>query len=119
MVEPPLVLCIERERSAAKALERVLTRAGYIVVTVTRERDALVILPALERLPDLILTGLELETPAGLSLLRALKRTPAYASIPVGMVSTMPRVRIGDTYARRLLSAEDVLRAVNALLPRP
>jgi adenylate cyclase len=75
------ILLVEDSRYLRVASERALAKAGYDVVTAVDGEAAL--LAARERLPNLILLDMMLPKLDGLGVLRALKRDPQIASIPV------------------------------------
>jgi CheY-like chemotaxis protein len=75
------ILLVEDSRYLRVATERALAKAGYDVVTAVDGEAAL--LAARERLPNLILLDMMLPKLDGLGVLRALKRDPQIASIPV------------------------------------
>jgi CheY-like chemotaxis protein len=76
-----LVLLAEDSRVLRDALERVLVKAGYAVLTAADGEAALFI--ARENSPDLILLDMMLPKLDGREVLRALKHDPVTANIPV------------------------------------
>ena len=62
-----------------------LARAGYTIVTASDGEEALLI--AHDRIPDLILLDMMLPKLGGPEVLRALKKDPVTASIPVIVLS--------------------------------
>lgn len=74
-------LLVEDSKFVRLASERALTRAGYNVVSTDDGEQALRV--AQERVPDLILLDMLLPKLGGPEVLRALKRDPITAQIPV------------------------------------
>jgi CheY-like chemotaxis protein len=75
------ILLVEDSRFLRITSERALVKAGYDVVSAVDGEAAL--LTARERLPNLILLDMMLPKLDGLGVLRALKRDPETANIPV------------------------------------
>lgn len=81
------ILLVEDSKFLRLATERALGRAGYDVVTAADGDEA--VKTARERLPDLILLDLLLPKMTGTDVLKALKKDPATARIPVVVLSGM------------------------------
>ena len=75
------ILLVDDSKFLRLATERALQRAGYAVSTATDGEQGLAM--ARERRPDLILLDMLLPKMTGLDVLRALKKDPATAEIPV------------------------------------
>jgi twitching motility two-component system response regulator PilH len=71
------------------ANERVLSRAGYNVVTASDGEEALLLARA--RIPDLILLDMLLPKLGGVEVLHALRRSVLTAAIPVIVLSSLPQ----------------------------
>lgn len=81
------ILLVEDSKFVRLASERALTRAGYNVVSTDDGEQALRV--AQERVPDLILLDMLLPKLGGPEVLRALKRDPITAQIPVIVLSSL------------------------------
>jgi CheY-like chemotaxis protein len=79
------ILLLEDSKFLRIATERALARAGYAVSTAVDGEEALQF--ARERLPDLILLDMLLPKMSGPDVLKALKKDPATAEIPVVVLS--------------------------------
>ena len=83
------ILLIEDSRFLRLANERILSKAGYKVITAADGEDAL---DQLEREdPDLILLDMLLPKMGGELVLQALRRNRKTAGIPVIVISSLPR----------------------------
>lgn len=83
------VLLIEDNRLVKIVHERLLTRAGYKVVTAGDGEQALAV--AAQASPDVILLDMMLPKLSGPEVLRALKTDPATAAIPVVVVTGLSK----------------------------
>jgi len=81
------VLLVEDSKFLRLVNERGLTKAGYTVTTAADGAEALQF--ALENLPDVILLDMLLPKVSGPEVLRKLKESPATASIPVIVLSSL------------------------------
>jgi CheY-like chemotaxis protein len=81
------VLLVEDSQIQKLANERILTRAGYLVLLAGDGEDALRL--AREAGPDLVLLDMNLPKLSGAEVLRALKQQPATAAIPVIVLSQL------------------------------
>jgi len=84
-----LILLVDDSGFMRMANERALARAGYAVVTASDGEEAL--LMAHTRIPDLILLDMLLPKLGGPEVLRALRKNPLTASIPVIVLSSLPQ----------------------------
>lgn len=84
------ILLVEDSKVQKHANERILARAGYIVLSAMDGEQALSV--AREKLPDMILLDMLLPKLSGIQVLRALQEQPATARIPVIALSTLPQV---------------------------
>jgi CheY-like chemotaxis protein len=83
------VLLIEDNRLQRIVNERLLSRAGYEVVTAADGEEALNV--ASRTSPDVILLDMMLPKLSGQEVLRSLKQNPATAHIPVIVVTALSR----------------------------
>jgi CheY-like chemotaxis protein len=118
-MEPPLVLCVEDDPAVSRCLQRILRRAGWNVVGVPNGWAALAILPALDAPPALIVTDLEMPVLDGAALVRALRGNPAYARIPVVLVSSEAAPGLGVAWVAKPFGEADLLAMVERLIGRP
>jgi len=87
MINKKSILVVEDTKDILLSLEAILSE-HYIVLPASDGAKALIILE--EKVPDLILLDIMLPYPLdGFSILRILKRTPEYASIPVIILSAL------------------------------
>lgn len=82
----PGVLVVDDALTVRELQRSILRRAGYEVRTAVDGRDALALLA--EERPDLVVTDVEMPGLDGLGLTRAIRATPALASLPVLMVTS-------------------------------
>ncbi len=75
------ILLVDDSKFFRMSTERSLTRAGYVVASVGDGEEAL--RAAREKQPDLILLDMLLPKMSGHDVLKALKKDPATAAIPV------------------------------------
>jgi CheY-like chemotaxis protein len=75
------ILLVEDSKFLRKATGRALTRAGYEMTFAADGAEAVLI--AKDKRPDLILLDMMLPKMSGLEVLKALKKEPATAAIPV------------------------------------
>ena len=81
------VLLVEDSRFLKMATERVLTTAGYEVISASDGEQALRL--AREHVPALILLDIMMPKMSGPDVLKALKKDPATAAIPVMMLTSL------------------------------
>ena len=89
------ILLVDDSKFLRLAMGRALTRAGYETSFAADGDEAL--LMAGEKLPDLILLDMMLPKMSGLDVLKALKKDPATATIPVVVLTGL-----SQTNAERL-----------------
>jgi len=97
--EPTSVLVVDDALTVRELQRSILARAGYDVRTAADGQEALARLA--ERRPDLVVTDVEMPVLDGLGLTRAIRSTPALASLPVLMVTS----RAADADRREGLEA--------------
>jgi CheY-like chemotaxis protein len=83
------VLLVEDSKFLRMTSERSLIKAGYEVSTAADGEEALRM--ANEKLPDVILLDMLLPKLSGPDVLRALKKSPATAPIPVIVLTSLPQ----------------------------
>ena len=83
------ILLVEDSRFLRIANERVLSKAGYQVITAADGEEALSL--ATSMVPDLILLDMLLPKLAGPQVLQAIRKDPRTASIPVIVLSSLPQ----------------------------
>jgi CheY-like chemotaxis protein len=81
------ILLVEDSKFLRLTNERILVKAGYSVVTASDGEQALSI--AIELVPDLILLDMLLPKVGGPEVLRALRRNPKTAHVPVVVMSSL------------------------------
>ena len=74
-------------------LTEALERSGYRVVAAPDGQEALELLD--EARPDVLLTDMVMPRVDGLALLRAVRSTPGYESLPVLVYTALDRVDVG------------------------
>lgn len=84
-----VVLLVEDSKVQKLANERILHKAGYIVLSAADGEEALRV--AHDKLPDVILLDMLLPKLSGPEVLHALKEDPATAQIPVIALSGLPQ----------------------------
>jgi CheY-like chemotaxis protein len=84
---PVKVLLVEDSKFLRVSTERVLTAAGYQVVCANDGDEALRL--ARQHRPELVLLDVMLPTMTGPDVLKALKKDPATAAIPVMMLTSL------------------------------
>jgi CheY-like chemotaxis protein len=113
------VLIAEDEYDIALALELVLSESGYRVATVPNGQEALYAL-AKEK-PDLILMDIMMPVLTGLETCLKIRAMPAYAEIPIVLMSAAPaKGRQADygwsAFIRKPFNVDDVLRVLSNFL---
>jgi DNA-binding response OmpR family regulator len=83
------ILIIEDSRFLRISNERALIRAGYDVISAGDGQEGLRL--ALEQKPDLVILDLILPKLPGRKVLRELRANPDTASVPVMIVSSLPK----------------------------
>ena len=84
------ILLVEDSKFLRMATGRTLARAGYEMTFAADGDEAL--LMAGEKLPDLILLDMMLPKMSGLEVLKALKKDPATAAIPVIVLTGLSEI---------------------------
>ncbi len=82
-----LILVVEDEPSIAEIIRTLLEEQGYRVLDAYNGQEALNLLDKLEEPPDLILTDMMMPHIDGREMLRRLQVNPAYATIPIIIMS--------------------------------
>lgn len=85
-VERPRVLVVDDAWSVRRSMQQLLEDAGYDVATAADGFEALERLRA--KIPDLVLTDLEMPNLNGLELTRRMQEIPLWAAIPVVMITS-------------------------------
>ena len=83
------ILIVDDSRFLRIANERALVRAGHTVVTAADGEEGLRF--AQERKPDLVVLDMLLPKLSGPEVLRALRKDPSTASIPVMVLTSLPQ----------------------------
>lgn len=117
------ILVAEDDRFLRKAAETTLRRSGFTVLTAQDGEEALA--TTRRDKPDLVLLDLIMPRLQGFEVLRALKRDPATASIPVVIMSNLGQADdVAQTMAegavaylvKSNLSLDDLVREVRRAL---
>jgi chemosensory pili system protein ChpA (sensor histidine kinase/response regulator) len=82
----PTVMVVDDSLTIRKATSKLLERSGYDVMVAKDGIDALEVLQ--DRLPDVILSDVEMPRMDGFELLKNLKAEPKYRDIPVVMITS-------------------------------
>lgn len=82
----PTIMVVDDSLTIRKATSKLLERSGYDVMVAKDGIDALEVLQ--DRLPDVILSDVEMPRMDGFELLKNLKAEPKYRSIPVVMITS-------------------------------
>lgn len=77
----PLIACIDDSPAVGKAMERILTPAGYETIAITDPLKAASIL--LQRKPDMIFVDLVMPSTNGYELCAALRKTSIFKTTPI------------------------------------
>jgi two-component system, cell cycle response regulator DivK len=83
------ILIVDDSRFLRMANERALTRAGYSVICASDGEEGLRL--ARERQPDLVVLDMRLPKISGPELLRALRKDPGTALIPIMVLTSLPQ----------------------------
>ncbi|HSN68908.1 MAG TPA: response regulator, partial [Thermoanaerobaculia bacterium] len=120
---PPLILNVDDDEANLYAKGRMLRRAGFEVIDVTRGLEALELVEA--RKPDLVLLDVRLPDVNGLEICRRIKANPASAAtivlqISASFVEREDRLRGldagADSYMTEPVEPEELVANVRALL---
>lgn len=87
------ILLAEDDTLIRKLLTEALERSGYRVVAASDGREALELLD--EARPNMLLTDVGMPHVDGLALLRAVRDTPGYETLPVLVYTALDRVDVG------------------------
>lgn len=117
MLFRPLVLCVDDEPLLTRCLARLLRRFGAEVLTAANGQDALDLLARTAPRPDLIFTDLVMPVLDGEGLLRALRRDPALAAIPVVVLSASRTEERVAAVVPKPFTADEVRAVYEALCP--
>jgi CheY-like chemotaxis protein len=104
-------------------LEAVLTDAGHTVLVAVNGRQGLQHLA--RRKPDLVLLDFMMPVVDGPGMLRAMAADTAYKSIPVVMMSSLPKATVAErcsgyvAFLQKPFTLREVLDAVGRALPSP
>ena len=119
-----LVLIVEDNEKNLKLVRDVLQVKGYATLEATTAEDGIRL--AVEKKPDVVLMDIQLPGMNGIDALRALRRDPATATIPViavtASVMQQDRKMITDAgfdaYVGKPINLKEFLDAVRAALAR-
>jgi CheY-like chemotaxis protein len=114
------ILVVDDEFGIAEVLDALLVDAGHQVARAANGRQGLERLR--ERKPDLILLDVMMPVMDGPAMLLQLRATPAYADLPVIIMSSLPEVSIhvGAAYQAFLhkpFRAREIFDLVARLIP--
>ncbi len=121
-----IVLVAEDSVATRRAIERILTQAGYITVACRDGQEALDELRQRQGVVDLILTDIEMPRLSGFDLLQTVRTHSQWHALPVALLTS----RTGDRHRQRAFSlgasaylnkpvdAKLLLKEVSRLLPR-
>ncbi|MEO1589932.1 MAG: response regulator [Cyanobacteria bacterium J06632_22] len=121
----PLIACIDDSPAVCKAMNRILTRAGYQVITIQDPLRALALL--LSKKPDLIFLDLVMPNTNGYEICAHLRRLPVFKTVPIviltgndGVVDRMRAKVVGaDTFLSKPVKIATLLETVRQSLPQP
>jgi DNA-binding response OmpR family regulator len=120
----PRILIVEDDPDIAELVARYLAKAGFTAERVASGRDALIAIGA--NLPDLLILDLMLPHLDGLEVCRAIRANPAWAALPIIMVTARAEeserivgVELGaDDYIAKPFSPNELVARVRAMLRR-
>jgi DNA-binding response OmpR family regulator len=117
------ILVVEDEFGIAEVLQSALTDAGHDVIIAINGNQGLERLK--EALPDLVLPDFMMPVLDGAGMLREIKNTPEFSSIPVMLMSSLPESAvmqetsgIYDAFLRKPFRLRTVLGMVNSIIGR-
>jgi chemosensory pili system protein ChpA (sensor histidine kinase/response regulator) len=99
LITEPLIMVVDDSLTVRKITSRMLSRAGYRVVTATDGVDALEKLE--EVIPDVMLLDIEMPRMDGFALARELRRNPKTMNLPIIMITSRTADKHRD-YAMQL-----------------
>jgi len=123
------ILVVEDSKFLRVAVERALARANYTVICASDGEEALRF--AREALPDAILLDMLLPKLSGQEVLKALKKDPATAAIPVIVLTSLSQKNAKQLekdgaaayFEKSTLmldkASESILAALKSVLPQP
>jgi DNA-binding response OmpR family regulator len=128
VAEPRTVLVVDDEPDLASYLKVLLEDHGYRALVTTRGEQVLRL--ARDEAPDLICLDIAMPAPSGIRIYRQLRADPFVASIPVVMVTGVPRafrefisrrrqVPPPDGYVAKPFAPEELLATLARLLASP
>ncbi|HEY9875988.1 MAG TPA: response regulator [Candidatus Obscuribacterales bacterium] len=94
----PLIACIDDSPAIGKAMERILTPAGYETIAITDPLKAASIL--LQRKPDMIFVDLVMPSTNGYELCAALRKTSIFKTTPI-VILTAHEGKLDRTRAQK------------------
>ena len=115
------VLVVDDEFGVAEVLEAVLQDEGYRAVTAINGRQGLE--RVLESTPDLIMLDLMMPIMGGAAMLEALQADPAFAGIPVVLMSSLDEAAVRETcsgyraFLRKPFRMAEVISLLEQLAP--
>jgi DNA-binding response OmpR family regulator len=120
----PRILIVEDDPDIAELVARYLTKAGFTAERVASGRDALGAITT--NLPDLLVLDLMLPHVDGLEVCRAIRANPAWAALPIIMVTARAEetdriigLDIGaDDYLSKPFSPNELVARIRALMRR-
>jgi len=113
-----VVLVVDDDRDVREAIALALELGGYLAVQAGDGLDALLALHA-GPAPDAIVLDLEMPLMPGWEFRAAQLRDPAFARIPVVVVSSSPREVSADRRLPKPSDLDDLLRAVREVAGAP
>ena len=114
------VLLVDDEISSAEVLSLVLTTEGYAVTMASDGRQALARLD--EAAPDLVITDFMMPMVNGAELVRTLRGIPAYAQLPIILMSGAPESALQpygiryQAFLRKPFNLDEFLGAIRSAL---
>lgn len=114
------VLVVEDDADMRMLLEVRLRRSGHLVVSACSGEEALTVL-AERGAPDIAVLDVKMPGMSGLELLRLLKATPAYASLPAVFLSGRvepAEIAEGRALGATFLTKPIVVTALNSAIDR-
>ena len=87
-VQDPMILSVDDSLSVRKANRKIIEDLGFTSILASGGTEALKLLNDAERLPDLIITDLEMPGMDGFQFIAALKKSDRLSEIPIIVLST-------------------------------
>jgi len=121
----PLIACIDDSPAVCKAMNRILTRAGYRVITIQDPMRALALL--ISKKPDLVFLDLVMPNTNGYEICGHLRRLPIFKDTLIviltgndGVVDRMRAKMVGaDAFLSKPVKIATLLETVRQSLPEP